>query len=425
MPSLPIQLTQETQSPAILASTRHLDVARRLKALSTISSQLARLRNERQLLCEVVDLLHLYFESAQFVEVVVVDREEGLSTMYSKERGRELKTLECGGVDALPLDRRAEFAIPKIMPADAAHGPMVSVPLMAGTTLLGLLVVETVSGVLISQADVDAVAGVAGQVSTTLQHLRVARKMEESRRLQKDLQAARRIQRSLLPQLPPVINGFRVAAEYRPAFDVGGDFYDVVSSRTGQLTAVIGDGSGKGVSGAMLMSRCASEVRRLIRDAQPPAQLLAALNDSFAQAGCEESFVTATCLELDAARGLVTIANAGHVLPLLRRANGEVVAIGTASGPPVGMLPSQQYRDEAIRLEVGDVLVLMTDGILDALHSDTDSLGLNALIEIIAAPLLNIGALNARILDKVDDATHGTFADDVTLLTIEVTPRAV
>src|SRR5581483_257132 len=131
------------------------------------------------------------------------------------------------------------------------------------------------------------------------------------------------------------------------------------------------DVSGKGVSGAMLMSRCASEVRRLIRDAQPPAILLAALNDSFAQAGCEESFVTAACLELNAPERRVTIANAGHVLPLLRRANGDVLAIGTASGPPVGMLPGQSYRDESVVLDVGDMLILMTDGILDALHSDT------------------------------------------------------
>jgi sigma-B regulation protein RsbU (phosphoserine phosphatase) len=134
--------------------------------------------------------------------------------------------------------------------------------------------------------------------------------------------------------------------------------------------------------------------------------------------------VTAACLQLDAPNQIVTVSNAGHVLPLLRRASGGVVAIGVASGPPVGMLPGQSYGEERVTLEFGDMLVLMTDGVLDALHSDADSLGLNALIDIIAAAPPNIGELNRRILDAVDLATQGHFADDVTLLTIEVMPRA-
>src|SRR4051794_10869197 len=90
------------QGARVLASADHLDAIRRLQLLTKISSKLAALRSERQLLEEVVDLLHLFFERACFVEVVVVDRYHELSVMYSRERDWGLKTLTCGGIDALP-----------------------------------------------------------------------------------------------------------------------------------------------------------------------------------------------------------------------------------------------------------------------------------------------------------------------------------
>src|SRR5258706_2315111 len=155
------------------------------------------------------------------------------------------------------------------------------------------------------------------------------------RALQRDLEAARRIQRSFLPSLPPTVGGFRVAAEYRPAFDVGGDFYDVCSRRAGHLRAVIGDVSGKGVSAALFMSRVSSEVRRLAPAVNSPRRLLEELNRRFGDDG-DDTFVTAASVELDAASRRIIIANAGHVVPLVRRASGSVLPLGgRVSGPPI------------------------------------------------------------------------------------------
>jgi phosphoserine phosphatase RsbU/P len=242
-------------------------------------------------------------------------------------------------------------------------------------------------------------------------------------RIERDLEAARRIQRSFLPSLPPSVGGFRVAAEYRPAFDVGGDFYDVYSTRPGRLAAVIGDVSGKGVSAALFMSRVSSEVRRLAPTLKSPWRLLDALNRRFGSDGADDTFVTAASVELDAAARRVNVANAGHVVPLVRRASGAVLPLGGPSGPPIGMLPHPSYREESFSLGVGDVVILMTDGVPEALHREFDALGTWRLLDLIARAPRDPAEINRRILDAVDREGTGSV-DDVTLLSIEVTAEA-
>jgi serine phosphatase RsbU (regulator of sigma subunit) len=87
------------------------------------------------------------------------------------------------------------------------------------------------------------------------------------------------------------------------------------------------------------------------------------------------------------------------------------------------MLPGQHYRDESFPLELGDIVVLMTDGIVEALHRESDQLGMFALLDIIGSAPRNIAEINRRILDAVEKCSHGAILDDLTLLTIEVTPR--
>jgi serine phosphatase RsbU (regulator of sigma subunit) len=247
-------------------------------------------------------------------------------------------------------------------------------------------------------------------------------RLAAERRLERDLEVARRIQRGFLPSLPPTVGGFRVAAEYRPAFDVGGDFYDIHSDRVGLLSAVIGDVSGKGVSAALLMSRISSEVRRYAPTTRSPEQLLGELNRRFSSD--EDHFVTAACVELDAVHRRVTVANAGHVVPLIKRASGPVLPLGGASGPPIGMLPQPRYGDDWRPLAVGDIVLLMTDGVPEALHTGGDALGMWRLLDLIARAPRSPAEINRRILDAVDRQTHGAVTDDVTLLAIEVTAQA-
>jgi serine phosphatase RsbU (regulator of sigma subunit) len=398
------------------------EVQRRLAALSRIASRLPRLTSEAELLSEVVDNLLSYFEGARLVEVFVADGDWKESRLYCRERSGALKTTQCGGIDALPEAYRADFAVPRIIAGDGPRGSMMSAPVLEGVKLLGLLVIEAEPGTQdFTEEDHDALAGVAAQVSMAIQQLRAHVRQAKSHVMKRDLEAARRIQRSFLPALPTAVNGFRVATEYRPAYDVGGDFYDVLTTGPGQLVAVIGDVAGKGVAGALMMSRISSEIRRLVGSTDvTPRELLTELNESFSMLGVDDSFVTCACVKLDRSTRRLTVANAGHVLPLVRRASGAVMPLGRASGPPVGMLPAQSYTDDVFPLDVGDIVLLMTDGVLDALHREDDQLGLWSVIDLLAKAPRDLEEINRRIVSLVHQRTGGDFPDDLTLLGLEV-----
>ena len=411
-----------TPSAVRRLASDYREVQRRLAALSRIAARLPRLTSEVELLTEVVDSLLTYFDHTRLVEVFVADGDWSESRLYCRERGGALQTTQCGGIEALPEAYRADFAVPRLMAGDGARGPMMSAPVLEGVTLLGLVVVEAEQGAEdFTEEDHDALAGVAAQISMAIQQLRTASRQRRSQRMQRDLEAARRIQRSFLPSLPTSVNGFRVATEYRPAYDVGGDFYDVITTGPGQLMAVIGDVAGKGVAGALMMSRISSEIRRLVGGTGlAPREILTNLNESFSALGVDDSFVTAACVKLDKSTRRLTVANAGHVLPLVRRASGAVMPLGRASGPPVGMLPAQSYADDVFPLDAGDIVLLMTDGVLDALHRDDDQLGLWSIIDLLAKAPRDLDEINRRIVSLVQQRTGGVSPDDLTLLGLEV-----
>jgi serine phosphatase RsbU (regulator of sigma subunit) len=412
------------QTPTPTATRRIISdyhaIQRRLAALSRIAARLPRLTSEVELLTEVVDSLLTYFDHTRFVEVFVADGDWTESRLYCRERNGALQTSQCGGIEALPEAYRADFAVPRLMPGDGMRGPMMSAPVLEGVQLLGLVVVEAEQGADdFTEEDHDALAGVTAQISMALQQLRTTARQRRSRAVQRDLEAARRIQRSFLPSLPTTVNGFHVATEYRPAYDVGGDFYDVITTGPGQLVAVIGDVAGKGVAGALMMSRISSEIRRLVGGPDnSPREMLTQLNDSFSALGLDDSFVTAACVKLDKTSRRLTVANAGHVLPLVRRASGAVMPLGRASGPPVGMLPNQSYTDDVFPLDAGDIVLLMTDGVLDALHRDDDQLGVWSIIDLLAKAPRDLDEINRRIVSLVHQ--RGGSPDDLTLLGLQV-----
>jgi phosphoserine phosphatase RsbU/P len=187
-----------------------------------------------------------------------------------------------------------------------------------------------------------------------------------------DLLRAQAVQRSFLPVLERARGGVEVAAEYRPAHAVGGDFYDVVHLRDGRVTALIGDVAGKGIAAALLMARVSTEFRRLASEKLGPRRILERVNAYLATQSLSDSFVTAACVQLQAARQQWVACNAGHVVPLLRRQTGELIALTRSSGLPLGLglsdVPgADTYREDATPAAPGDVVVLMTDGILDGL----------------------------------------------------------
>jgi serine phosphatase RsbU (regulator of sigma subunit) len=234
----------------------------------------------------------------------------------------------------------------------------------------------------------------------------------ELRRMRSDLAMARKIQRRLLPELPQHIGGLKVAAEYRPAFEVGGDFYDLVPTRDGDVVAVMGDVSGKGVAAALIMAHVTAEFRRAVETQETPGKLLAELNRALVGVG-DDTFVTTVCLRFDATRRQLAIANAGHLPPIVRRRSGETFMIGENTGAPLAMFLHEDYPIEHVQLDEGDVVIMMTDGVTEPADLD-----LPRVREIVASAPHCPTEICRRLLERARRGIRR--ADDLAMLALQV-----
>lgn len=313
------------------------------------------------------------------------------------------------------------LAEPRLLAAAETTGrrAIISAPIVvASGEQQGALVIEA-SPDLDSFAAIELVAleGIAALASAALQRLGAVDAVRRAR-AENDRVVARQLQRGFMSsRLPPGI-GVTAHAEYLPAFDVGGDFYCVkhVGERT--ISVAIGDVSGNGVSAALLMSRVQSDMERSIGAGEAPAAVLRAANERLTDVA-KEMFVTAACARVDAGARRVRVANAGHLPVVLRRATGEVITFGGASGVPLGVAPCE-YEEEEFLLEAGDILLLMTDGLLEALDHPSGHRGLELLVDEVRGAPQDVRIVNERIRASVDRARREHALDDVTWVALQL-----
>jgi serine phosphatase RsbU (regulator of sigma subunit)/pSer/pThr/pTyr-binding forkhead associated (FHA) protein len=200
-------------------------------------------------------------------------------------------------------------------------------------------------------------------------------------REQKERKLAEQVQCSFLPAGKPVLPGYEFFAFYQAALTVGGDYYDFLPLPGGRYAVLVGDVSGKGVPAALLMARLSAEARFCVPSAPDLATGLSRLNSQLhpvLTAGGRCRFVTLAGVVLDPLTGTVTVANAGHLLPLIYRGlTGEVEEAITdrEGGRPLGITDGYQYRQITTRLDAGDSLLLFTDGLTDATNPAGDPFG--------------------------------------------------
>jgi phosphoserine phosphatase RsbU/P len=220
------------------------------------------------------------------------------------------------------------------------------------------------------------------------------------------------------------LGGFRLRAECRSADDgeLGGDFYAFRLLGPERLAVVIGDACGRGRDGASLLPSVLSRLEQVVATGVKPSHFLYELNRLLVQELASDRFVTGLAFEVDGSSGTLTVANAGHVPAVLRRASGKVSMIGRASGPPLGMLEDSSYFDETYRFEEGDVIVLMTDGVLEAV--ETDLANMPRLLAAVAQGVGESAAVHGRLLAELGSrALHDP--DNMTLLNLERVPSTL
>jgi sigma-B regulation protein RsbU (phosphoserine phosphatase) len=309
-------------------------------------------------------------------------------------------------VIAIPLFSGAKF------PSQEATG--VGTP----SELLGVLYLDSLRPTAFSHLDRQILDALALEATSVLDNARLVEKVQQQRRFEQELEIARKIQQGLLPdksfQPPPQ---FEVTGVNRPCLAVGGDYYDLLELSPDRIAFVIADVSGKGLGGALLTSMLQGNFSAMALG-QDPARVFAHVNRFICEHSKVERYATLFFGILDSTGGLEFI-NAGHPSPLLIRA-GRVTSPFAAECLPLGLFPESEFKIGSSTLEVGDTLVLFTDGITEALNPEDEQFGVDRLAELVARHAgSRVKELESCILQAVEDFSGGADqADDSTLLVV-------
>jgi steroid delta-isomerase-like uncharacterized protein len=251
-----------------------------------------------------------------------------------------------------------------------------------------------------------------------LTQARLEQEISERERIEQELQVARRIQHALLPKEVPTLEGWEISPLYRPAREVGGDFYDFLELPNGHLGLVVGDATGKGVPAALVMSSARSMLRALAQASDySPGDVLRRANDPLVMDIPPNMFITCFYAILDPESGRLLYANAGHDLPYVRR--GSDCEELRARGMPLGLMPGMSYEEKEIVLEPRDSALLYSDGLVEAHDPKGEMFGFPRL-QALVAEHGEESSLEDFLLKKLYSFVGEGWEqeDDITLLTL-------
>jgi serine phosphatase RsbU (regulator of sigma subunit) len=256
--------------------------------------------------------------------------------------------------------------------------------------------------------------------SMNLMITKIKQYSEEIERKRSEMLVASRIQQSIIPASFPVPPGYDIAAMNIPALEIGGDFYDIFSRKEGLLTLVLADVAGKGVPAALFMALSRTIIRIITRWPSSPKQVMRASNAIFIEDSGSVSFVTMVYGVLDTTSHTLHYVNAGHNPPVLMRAGKEMLTLDP-TGPVIGLLDDPEYGQGEIILCPGDVLVIYSDGVTEAMDPDGNLFGEERLFEIIRAHhTSSAGEIITAIVQAVRTfAGTAPQSDDLTLIVVK------
>ena len=295
----------------------------------------------------------------------------------------------------------------------------VCAPLLVGQAVLGVLYLDfQATRGTVTPEDVKLIAQIARFAAVKLETTRLREEAIDKAKLDEELRTAYAIQSRLLPAKLPEIDGYAFAGANKPCRTVSGDYFDVLVRPDGRLYFIIADVSGKGITAALVMASVATSFNIFARTDPSPADLVREMNATIAPKTTPTKFVTLVAGVLDPLTGTIEFANAGHVSPLLVSRRGvDQLAV---TDMVVGLFAHATYRNQSVKLEEGDSLVLFTDGVTEAENEKEEQLGLAPVATLVGTMH---GELASRILETIENHVHtfvGTvpIADDVTMFAL-------
>jgi sigma-B regulation protein RsbU (phosphoserine phosphatase) len=273
-----------------------------------------------------------------------------------------------------------------------------------------------------TQEDTDFIVTLGNLALVSEENVRNQLQIIEKLRLEKELSIAREIQQSLLPQRIPVIPGYEIATLFEPAYQVGGDYYDVIPISHSDIAVAIGDVSGKGTPAAMIMASVQASLRTLASmQVGDPAATIRWLNEILCKnQGRSNKYVTFFLAVLDFRAHRLSYVNAGHCYPLILKKDGRVERLETG-GMVMGFFPDIHYRSGAYQLDPGDLMVLYTDGVSELIDAREEEFGVERMISVLqGSQSRGVNEIRATLVAALEkhrgDQKQG---DDITLILLK------
>ncbi len=294
------------------------------------------------------------------------------------------------------------------------------VPLLRGTKEIGVLqVLNPIGRASFDEGDLEIIEAYGTLAATAIDKLRTIERQRSQERIRQEFDFARDIQKSFLPQILPQHAHASFAAMYRPALNVGGDFYDVIEPGPGEIYFVVGDVSGKGMPAALLMAQALSILRLIVRPGISPIAAMARWNAMLTGHTIRGMFITALLGRVDVPARQVELCSAGHCHPFRVSAGGEVQEVKIAGSPPLGLLPEIPARSNTITLDPREYFVAYTDGLTESFDPNDELLDRSGVTQLLSRKFesatevvdaLNLGELRHRQnADPNDDLTLLVF----------------
>jgi serine phosphatase RsbU (regulator of sigma subunit) len=248
---------------------------------------------------------------------------------------------------------------------------------------------------------------------------RLDQELKERERIEQELRLARRIQQALLPKELPQLGGWDIVPYYRPAREVGGDFYDFLPLKDGNIGLVIGDVSGKGIAAALVMANTQSVLRTVVQTNEAPGQALRQTNEVLWNYIPPNMFVTCFYGILDPTSGRLVFANAGHNPPCCLNQNGVTDLLAT--GMPLGLMSGMVYEEKETILLPEDGVLFYSDGLVEAHNSQREMLGSSRLRNLMTDGVPGASDLTAKVIEELGRFTGEDWVqeDDLTLVALQ------
>jgi sigma-B regulation protein RsbU (phosphoserine phosphatase) len=411
---------------------------RTLAMLYEVSHELASILDREELLRRIAQSVKRLVDYQGFHVMLWNEEKQLLENVFSlrydqrivNKGSMPLGTGLCGTAAALRLPIRAPNV--HLDPRYVSCGDSVDVkselvvPLVFKDRLVGVLDLESTEYNAFSEQQEQMLAALASYITVALENARLYEKVRKDElRLERDLDTAREIQKGLLPLAPPRLPGLDLGYAYAPARQLGGDIYDFLSYPDSRLAIAVGDVSGKATAAALYGSLAIGMLRaHVVEHPCEPAEMLKDMNEQLRQPRLDNRFVALAFAVYDRQSKILTVANAGFPRPRLVR-HGRVEPV-LVDGVPLGLLPDISYEHKKLALQVGDMVVFCSDGILEAMNRQQEEYGTRRLDSLLG----EFSKASARetaeeILRSTErhSAGNGRHADDRTVVVLKVTGK--